>query len=1431
MVLGRFLKILNSNNKLKIILLLLAVFLGYSHVLPQKPFQPKQSSPLVEPWRWRPIDVLSAKGVRCMTDDSKGNMWFGLNKGVIRYDGYRWVLYDDQPCLKSPVGTILNTKDGRLFAGSESGLLEFTEGKWVKIFPKSDTLRVPVSSIRETIHGELLVGIQDGMLSISGNNTTIYTVLSRINSFKNLHSESNLVVLPDEVLFQRNFGRVDDIYFDNNEKVWLFMSRNNDGKVIIFNRSDTVSGVLQNYDLRTELDGNILANRNQMISTSKGQMWIINGFYKSGIIKKDGKKWELFKTSDLFGGDELHTDIMEVSDGSLWIGGLGKLFVLKNGKWNLYTAPALPIPSSRILFHEAKDGSIWIAGVQGDVFRVSYGDDKWVKYNGLNYQFTDNSGKEWFIDSSGKAVFYENDTWFSFGPDDGLIDAPVRLIETNNGRVWAVGSQSGVAATSYLENGKWHKQIHSQLSWGIDLRSVFIDKDGSLWLGASVDRQDHLGQISGILQLENPDDDSLTWRHHTQRDGIVQHNVYGIGQSPDGRIWAGGTNLMVYSPPRWQVFSDIEYFNEFIDIVHSNENLWVGSRYYGLFRYDGKDWKQFTKTNGLPSNTVISIFEENPEKVWVITDKDIAWFDGRNWTSGLFPEEFRIPREGGEIVVSNQGDIWVNKSLREWKRRAFPFSIAPKEAYDEYWTVRYRSDRMPPVSNINVFTERVDQSGNTLIGWSGVDYWENTPSSLLTYSYRLNNGEWSEFTFDNNIVLTNLSSGKHTFEVRARDLDNNVEINPSTITFVVKPPIWKQPWFIASVIAILLIIAFYETRLIKRNRTLFKLNLSLSDAYQILETRKEKIERQKEQIQIQKEELEKKTHILEEKNEEISQQRDQLKEMVEKVEELSNMKQRFFTNISHEFRTPLTLILGSIEQLLSSSERTEKTKINQAYEIIQRNSRRILRLINQILEIRKIEMGKLELKVFKGDMVSFSNEIVSLFNDLANRQSIDLKFQSSIPTLNAVFDPDIVEKILFNLLSNAFKSTPAGGTISVELNLKSKENEQDRIVCFEVKDTGKGIPKQFIDHIFDRFYQVSEPNFINKFDSSGIGLSYVKDLVTTHNGNITVESELDQGTTFQFNIPYVEVDAALHTSDEIKTFNSSDFISDSMKSEIENINTTLEQIKISQQRISEKTYVSNEQCDKLLALVVEDEFEFREFLNGILKEDFDVIEATNGSYGYDIALTYQPDIIITDIMMPEMNGIELCEKLKSNLITNHIPVLMLTARSSPEHKLQGYQTGADAYIEKPFNREYLKIRINNLLQAKDKTREKILRDLTTQPEEVTIHSDDDKMLKKIREVLEENISNSDFDVETMSQLFNLSRFHFSRKIKQLTGLNPKEIIDSFRLKRAGQILLQQKISVSEVAYMVGFDHPNSFTRAFRKYFEMTPTEYISQNLQ
>jgi len=1415
--------------KLPFRILLTTGFMVWMGVFAQSPYSPTISDPLAETWRWRLVENLTAKGVRCMTSDQQGNMWFGLNNGVIRYDGYNWTHFEDQPCLNSPVGVLKMTTDNLLLAGSNKGLMKFENETWVKLFPASDSLSIPVTSISDGPDHTIYAGVENALIKLNKKGEiTIFTRKDFTDFFQQAIPEAEIILLPDEVRFAQYFGRVDDIFIPHPNEVWMFLSLNNNGLIVRFDPSNIQDNKLTNVEIKDKLGDHTLVNRNKILKASDGEIWLINGFYKSGILHfKDGI-WERIKLSDQFGGDELHTDIIEISDGNLWIGGLGKFFTYQAGNWKMHTAPDLPIPSSRIIFHEAQNGKIWVAGIQGEVFYINYDTSQMRRLMGLNFQFTDQNKANWYIAENGDVVFQDETQWQKYTLNEGLIDAPVRLTQTRGGRIWAAGSHKGVAATAYLDGNQWKKQLHERLSWGIDPRSVFQDREGNLWFGAAVDRQEQLGQISGVLQLRNPDSSPLHWKHHTSEQGIEQHNVYGIAQSPDGSIWVGGTNLLRLTAQRWSTIPNMEYFNEFVDIVHSNQNLWVGSRYYGLFRFDGNHWDHFTKAEGLSGNTIISIFEENPESVWVITDKDIAWFDGEAWNSGLFPSDFRMQREGGEIIVSDDGAIFINKSLREWKRRAFPYSIPPVEGDQSFWTVQYYRDSMPPLTTITLYNKKVDRAGNTFIAWQGKDHWEETPAEGISYSWRINEGPWSPFSPGTSTVLTNLPGGNHTFQVRARDLDGNIETTPVFVEFTVMPPIWKQPWFILLVVSFLIIIAYYEIRLINRNRSLFRLNESLTTTNERLEAKRKKIEEQKEKITQQKEELEKKTQSLEEKNDEISNQRDQLKEMVEKVEELSNVKQRFFTNISHEFRTPLTLILGAIEMLLKSQSHNNPDKLYNAYDTIQRSSRRILKLINQILEIRKIETGKLELQLSDGDIVAFTREIATLFNNMAINQKITFHFECEIPVLYAYYDHDKIEKILFNLLSNAFKSTPENGKIT--LSLKSEpNNQQQKRLEFIVTDTGEGIPPNEKEHVFDRFYQVNNPSYNQRITGSGIGLSYVKDLVTNHGGTISLQSEVGKGTTFSFEIPVTLSEKQTYETG-LENYNPSEKISDTLRKELENMNKAIDFSEI-EDRSDLATPGENENSPsgKLMVLVVEDEDELRKFICDVLKPDFNITEASNGAEGLEYALEFQPDIIITDVMMPRLNGLEMCRKIKMNLVTNHIPVIMLTAQTAPENKLQGYKGGADAYVEKPFNMEFLKIRIHNLIKAQEKTREKVLRDLITQPGEVAIHSEDDKMLGKIKDLLEENVSNPDFDVESLSQEFSLSQFHFSRKIKQITGQSPKDIINSYRLKRAGQILLQNKLTISEIAYMVGFDHPNSFTRAFKKYYNMTPSEFVSRN--
>jgi signal transduction histidine kinase/DNA-binding response OmpR family regulator/ligand-binding sensor domain-containing protein len=1407
----------------------------------QHSYTPETVNPMLEPWRWKTFPQLRGKGVRCLTEDVKGAMWFGIDNGIMNYDGYTWINHNDSIFGNAPINDIHASINNTIYAGGDMGLFTLRDNNWEKTFPANTAKSIRVSLVKEMSDGSIMAGITYGMLHIKNKKFTIYTSRARINEFEDLHPGIEHVYLPDDVLFNGNVGAVDDIFDDGQGNLKVFMSVSNQGRIITFNPDSINNNELDKYKVTTHLDQTQLADRQSYLLTSNGDEWLVNAYYKSGIFHRNGSEWKHFKLSENFGGDEIYTSIIESNDGAIWLGGLGKIYSYHNSQWKVYSTPDFSVPTSRIEVYQSNDGNLWLMGTMGEVYRIDFTDKRWATYKNLNFGFIDHASREWYIEANNKVVVNDSGKWQAFDTEHGLIDAPVRIYQTSKGIIWAAGSHGGIAATAYLKNNIWIKELHPDLSWGIDYRSVFESTDGSIWFGASVDRQVELGQLAGVLRLKNPGETPHQWEHYASNAGIGQQNVYGIGESPDGALWLGGSRLHRFDGKRWSSALQLEKLGEFVDIVYSSpkNTLWVGSRFYGLYRFDGTEWVHFNTEHGLSSNTIISVHEESDSSVWAVTDQNICWFDGTNWFSDIFSSNFRITREGGDIVTYNN-KIYINHSMREWKRRAFPFSKTPEYAYSDFWTVKYNRDNKPPQTFFEFHPDKVSYKGSALVSWNGNDFWEETPNNKLVFSYRINDGEWIPFSAERNITLTELKDGFYTIEVRARDLDNNVDLSPASITFRVTPPVWKQAWFIALLIIFVAVVAFYETRLIRRNTELSDLNISLNLVNEKLERRQKLIEKQKDEIAVQATELENKNEILEQQNTKIGKQRDKLEKMIKHVEDLSKVRLRFFTNISHEFRTPLTLILCSIEQLINKKDQINQEQASKAYELIQKNTRRVYKLINQILEVRRIETGTMKLNPEPGDIVSYLNQLISLFNDLAVQQKINLSFKHSQKSIVAVFDHDKIEKILFNLISNAFKNTPQKGSINIEAELITEIQEGVNpsipvpYIELKVKDTGKGIPTETTHQIFERFYQIDDTNKEMNFNSSGIGLSFVKDLVKVHFGKIHVKSELGKGSCFSVLIPYEIPDIKNNENPKSFEYKPSSYLSQNIRNDIEAVgNLLLNQRGVKQSLAeidAERTEIEKARKNEMpILLVVEDEDDLRNFISNTLSEKFMVIEAANGKQGLEKALDIQPDLIISDIMMPEMDGLSMTRKIKENLISCHIPVILLTAKVAHDQKVAGYETGADAYIEKPFSNRMLKTRINNLLKTREQLREKIKRELILDPEKINVSSADDKLLKQMFEILEEKIADSNFDVESMSQAFHLSRSHFSRKIKQITNLSPKQVLVKFRLKRACRLLEQNKLTVSEIAYMVGFDHPNSFSRTFRKYYNMSPTEYLSQN--
>ena len=1398
-------------------LLLLFLFSGINLYASQEYF-PEMANPLTESWRWKNFPELEGKGVRCITEDKAGKIWFGVNEGLLEYDGYQWKWHRSEDGLPGgAVELVFSGEEGLIYAATAAGVFFYDAAQWHPLFVPDEELDFSFLRITQLEENGLWIGTNLGALQIINHQKfRFFTTQSQKEKLTPHFPMMEWVLLPSELIQEDRVWNISDIIQDKQDNIWLAVTVHTYGKILTFQPQSVQSGKLHSYQIIGSNQSIRFGENQKMIRTQDNTIWVTNNSYNVGIHTYNGKKWETIELGDLFGGDEYTTDVAQSSDGTIWIGSLGKLYSYRNQQWEIYKSPDFQIPANKLMFFPSRGNKLWIGGIKSKIYLLDYSTTQWLTYKNLNFQLEKSVDELWFLDVKGRAIQKNGDQWMAFDTTDGFIDSPVRMIITSKKQIWAAGSHQGVAATAFFQNGKWYRQSHPNLSWGIDYRAVFEAQNEDLWFGASVDHDPDRGQVGGVLQLKNPNQADEKWIHHRPNEnGIAQSNAYGIGQCKNGSIWIGGGNLYEFDGKKWAI-SNKPMLQQFVNIVNSTpDQLLVGSRYYGIFLYDGQEWKQYDTESGLASNTIISLYADSENRIWAATENDISHFDGKVWINHVFPVEMNMNFEGGAILGSSGGALWINKSNREWKRQALSYNKVSEEAFRNFVTYRYLPDKRPPETRIEIYAQEVSPDGNTIISWEGEDFFEATNSKQLTYSYRLDGGEWSPFSQKKLHTFLNLSSKTHTFEVRARDLDLNIDPSPARIQFEVHPPVWRQAWFQMLLLAFLAVISIFEYRIIRKKQKLEKLNEELNifnskleDKGNKIATQNQEILEQQQQILAQKQKLEKSNQNLADQNIEIQFQRDQLEEMITQIEDLSKSKINFFTNISHELRTPLTLILGPIERLRKNKPALLPNEQQRLHAIIERNAYRLLKLINQLLELRRIENNTLELDLCQGNLALFLSEIIELFDNLALEKQIYLSFQNRCQNAMTLFDPDKIEKIITNLLSNAFKHTPAGGSIFVSLEEdKTPEGKtQFRII---VEDSGDGMSAQELEHIFERYYSAT-----NSSASSGIGLSYIKDLIELQHGHINVISEKEKGARFTICLP-----AKLETTGPMEK------IQEKMP-QLEHTRWEVRHLLSLSGSLSTSKVSKSLPAKSRRILIVEDNDDMLAFLENILNQKFIILKAQNGIEALQVAQNHQLDLILSDVMMPKMDGLAFCKVIKSNFATSHIPLILLTAKSLDEHRIEGFNTGADDYISKPFNAELLEIRIENLLKQREQLRDKFTRDFMLNPKEVQLTSPDEELLNHIVQIMEKNISNPEFNVNKMCEMVHLSHMHFIRKVKQLTGKKPIDLLKSFRLKRAKDLLGQNKSNIAEVAYSVGYDLPNSFSRAFKREFGLSPTEWM-----
>ncbi|MDN0079127.1 hybrid sensor histidine kinase/response regulator transcription factor, partial [Bacteroides gallinaceum] len=618
--------------------------------------------------------------------------------------------------------------------------------------------------------------------------------------------------------------------------------------------------------------------------------------------------------------------------------------------------------------------------------------------------------------------------------------------------------------------------------------------------------------------------------------------------------------------------------------------------------------------------------------------------------------------------------------------------------------------------------------------------------SKTQYLYRLDElgDEWLSLAAGTNrITFTNLSHGSYTLSVRAINSDGFQGTDVAQLSIIVRPPFWLSWWAYLCYSLVVVVALWFARRLL--------------------------LKREREKFHIQ-----------------------QMEQEAAKNEEVNQMKFRFFTNISHELRTPLTLIISPLEELLvKESDEARKTVLQLMY----RNARRLLALVNQLLDFRKGEMSGHQLSLSEGDIVSYIREICNSFLLMADNKHIQFSFFSGVECFPMAFDADKVGKIVMNLLSNAFKYTPDGGRVTVMMEYIEEENEWMEI---KVSDTGIGIPDADKQHIFERFYQVAHKG-MEETTGNGIGLSLVHDFVQLHGGSVEVFDNIGAGTVFVVRLPVRHVDVAAVLPEPLVVLPESEKTTEAMA-----------------EQTSRKEFP--------LLLVVDDNADFRMFMQHSLELQYRVKLASDGEEAWNMMQDELPDLVISDVMMPVMDGIELCRRIKADKRTAYIPVILLTARQAVEATVKGLEIGADDYVTKPFNMMVLVLRIRKLIEQ-SRYRHATHAVIDPTPSDIVITSLDEKLIEKAIKYVEDNISRSNFSVEELSRGLGMSRVHLYKKLLQITGKTPIEFIRVIRLKRAAQLLRESQLHVSEVAYEVGFNSPRYFSRYFKEEFGMLPSEY------
>lgn len=1060
--------------------------------------------------------------------------------------------------------------------------------------------------------------------------------------------------------------------------------------------------------------------------------------------------------------------LTEMADGTLWAASSRVLGNYRDGAWSV---KRMDSQVNWFTFLYNLDDDIFITGGNTDkTYTFDVSRSRWNTYEALNFGCQESDGTTWFLSEDKRVVRWNPvaDSWISYGEEDGLIDQPNAMLATTGDRIWVSGSHGEAAAVSWFDGKRWKRDIHPEYSERISHASPYEGKDGYIYFGSDLRPWAIKDRTGGIIRYR-VSNGGATSTYLTPPDFPVQ--TFQIAQMSNGDLWTGGYSL--YRIPEGQPRELVGEFESYtVDnvVVDSNDTLWIGDWRSGVSRLvDGK-WERFSISEGRARDQLVSLLAVSDSPgVWAATTDGLGRFDGDSWSQHTRFPELRLQREGARLHESQDGRIWINSASRSWNLNVEPNSA---EALVEFKTIHCLPDDAPPETRIDSYESKLPESGNAYFEWSGVDAWSRTWSKDLEYSYRLNAGAWSPFKKTGSVSIPSLAPGDYRLEVRARDADWNIDPSPASVNFSVAPFLWKRPWFLGTVF--------------------FTVGLVVTLAY-----------------------------LLE---------RNRVRHLVA----LEEFKIDFFTNISHELRTPLAVILGPLESLMRNDF---NSKVKEKLEMAYRNARKMQGLVNQLLEFRKIELCNLDYEPVRSDIVLFLKDAVYSHAALWEEKRQRFTLECSEDRCVCCYDPEKLQHIVGNLVSNAIKYTHEGGDVKIEIDVKPlarcdwrprkkrsffgitrpESKKPDSILIVRVSDSGIGIAAKRQKAIFRPFYRARDIK--RDHEGSGIGLAYTYELVQLWGGEIIVESPVpgrdsNAGTRFTVWLPITEHEGAPVA--DMKELAGGHEIA---------------KLAESNSHDSQQDDPLEEERERPLLLVVEDNSDVRRFLVGELESEYEVLTAIHGKEGLQISEEQMPDLIVTDVMMPEMDGLEMCEELRKRTEICHIPILMLTARGSDEHRIKGIETGADDYFAKPVNIEMLKTRIESLLESRRLLKELFTRQIVVKPKEIAVTSADETLLTKAIAIVEEHIKDESFDVEQFARAVGMARTSLYKKLEAIVGQTPFKFIRSIRLKRAAQLLRSGNVNVGEAMVEVGIKGLSHFGKIFRDEYGMSPSEYRKENPQ